>query len=238
MRFDRSSGILLHPSSLPGPFGIGDLGDGALQFVDFLERAGQRVWQVLPLGPPALGNSPYSCYSAFAGNGLLISPEQMEQDGWLDSSDVGAVRDGSTADTSVDFASAAAMKNSILRRAFDRSRDAIKSDSAYRSFCDQHSWWLDDFARFESFMHHFAESNWAKWPASIVKRDPAEISRWDDRLSEPIEYSKFVQFLFDGQFRRLKQSANRRGIKLFGDMPIFVRASECRRVGKPGSVLA
>ena len=222
MRFPRSSGILLHISSLPGASGIGDLGDGAIRFVDFLEHSAQKVWQVLPLGPPALGNSPYSCYSAFAGNGWLVSAEQMQRDGWLDSSDLVAVRDESPRNRSVDYDAVAESKDLVLRHAFDRSRSVISSDASYRSFCEKHAWWLDDFARFESLMRHFGEPNWAKWPTPLVKREPEELRRWDDRLSEQIEYSKFVQFVFDQQFHRLKHYANQRGIKLFGDMPIFV----------------
>tara|TARA_R110002049_G_scaffold27321_2_gene94330 strand:- start:599080 stop:600570 length:1491 start_codon:yes stop_codon:yes gene_type:complete len=222
MRFDRSAGILLHVSSLPGPAGIGDLGVSATRFVDFLESAGQRIWQVLPLGPPALGNSPYSCYSAFAGNPLLISLTQMAVDGWLDHGELDAADAPALSQSQVDFAAVDRYKRPLLRQAFARSRQRIESEDEFHIFCHDQQWWLDDFARFESLMQHFGESNWTRWPTELVRRDTSEIRRWDEQLYEERLFSKFVQFVFDQQFRRLKQYANERQIQLFGDMPIFV----------------
>lgn len=218
MRFPRTSGLLLHVTSLPGGF-AGDLGAAAIQFIDFLARGGQRVWQVLPLGPPALGSSPYSCYSAFAGNSLLISVDQMVADGWIDSaSPMDAVGDRSVAD----FESAAAYKNPQFRVAYAQSKEKLRSDDAFNQFCQDQRAWLDDYARFEALMGYLNESDWTRWPADLVRRDSRSLERWDRELADAIEYSKFLQFVFDGQWRRVKRYANDREIKIFGDMPIFV----------------
>ena len=228
MRFPRSSGILLHVTSLPSQFGIGDLGPGAIEFIDFLKKAGQRLWQVLPLGPPSLGDSPYSCYSAFAGSPLLISPEQLSADGWLDAADVvpAASSDPNisdpNSDAAVDYKTAAAHKHGLLRKAFEQSRQALQSNDAFAKFCEQQSAWLDDFARFEALMRHFGEPEWTNWPAELVHRNESELAKWDVELAEEIEYSKFIQFIFDGQWNRIKRYANEREVRIFGDMPIFV----------------
>ena len=218
--FPRSSGVLLHVTSLPGAFGIGDLGAHATAFVDFLHRAGQSVWQVLPLGPPALGNSPYSCYSAFAGNSLLISPEQLAKDGWLKASDI--ILPGKSNDDKVDFQTAFQNKRSLFKQAFEQSRVVLRSSQPFKQFCDQQASWLDDFARFESLMWHFENANWTKWPAELSQRDEASIKQSESELSDKIEYSKFLQFVFDQQWTRVKGYANEKGIRIFGDMPIFV----------------
>ena len=150
MKFPRSSGILLHPTSLPGPFGIGDLGPGAFAFVDFLEAAGQSLWQVLPLGPTAFGDSPYACYSAFAGNTLLISPEQMIADGLLHDEEVAEVPEFAT--ERVDFAAARKFKDSILPHAFatfKRSADSALQ-LAFADFCERGAYWLDDYSLFRA----------------------------------------------------------------------------------------
>ncbi|MFK8115655.1 MAG: 4-alpha-glucanotransferase [Rubripirellula sp.] len=222
MQFPRSSGVLLHITSLPGRYGVGDLGPGAVEFVDFLEKAGQSLWQVLPLGPPALGNSPYSCYSAFAGNPLLISPEQMVADRWLEQADVESLSQPQQDPTRVNFEAIPESKFELLRKAFERSKQPLAGCEPFEAFCRENAFWLTDFARFESLMRHFGESNWTQWPEELVRRDSEAIAKMDAELGDSIQFSKFVQFVFDQQWKRIKQLANDRGIRVFGDMPIFV----------------
>ena len=222
MRFPRASGILLHITSLPGQFGVGDLGANATEFLDFLESSGQQVWQVLPLGPPALGDSPYSCYSAFAGNRLLISPSQMVADGWLRAEDAAPLAESESPENLVDFKAAVSHKQPQFEKAFDQSKSKLISNESFSSFCNENALWLKDFARFEAMMEHFQESNWTRWPRELVCRDESALSHWDGELEEQILFSKFLQFVFDQQWKRVKEDANSRGIRIFGDMPIFV----------------
>lgn len=228
MRFPRTSGILLHLTSLPGPDGIGDLGPQAYAFVDFLQKAGQQIWQILPLGPPAEGNSPYSCYSAFAGNPLLISLQELIRKGLLETSDLaeanGRLPSEGLPDAAVDYAAVADHKMPLLRLAYERFNQANNDETnqAFAQFCEQQASWLEDFARFESLLQHFQQADWSKWPEDLVKRAPAALAKWDAELSDSIRYSKFLQFVFDRQFVALKQYANDRHVLIYGDMPIFV----------------
>ncbi|HEX9628738.1 MAG TPA: 4-alpha-glucanotransferase [Pyrinomonadaceae bacterium] len=220
MNFPRSSGILLHPTSLPAPFGIGDLGPEAYAFADFLEASGQSLWQVLPLGPTGYGDSPYACYSAFAGNTLLISPEQLIADGLL--SNVAATPE--FADDRVDFEKVHKYKDSILRQAFV----AFKRESdprlqlAFADFCRRYVSWLDDYAFFRALKDAHGGVAWNEWAPALVRRDPAALETAKRNLSEEIEAQKFYQFLFYRQWFALKADCNQRGIKLVGDIPIFV----------------
>jgi 4-alpha-glucanotransferase len=226
MRFPRSSGILLHITSLPSRFGIGDLGPAALKFVDFLNQAGQSVWQILPLCPATKGNSPYSCYSALAGNPLLISLEAMVEQGWLttldeDSLDAKHV-DLSAEQANVDFAAVTRFKHAMFRKSFAESRQRLSLSEDFQLFCREKAWWLDEFSRFEALMQHFHQPDWTQWPHELVQREAAALAHWDQQLAEEIEFSKFQQFLFDGQWNQVKQYANQHGVKLYGDLPIFV----------------
>ncbi|MGB7346144.1 MAG: 4-alpha-glucanotransferase [Pirellulaceae bacterium] len=221
MQFPRTSGILLHITSLPGPFCVGDFGAGAIEFVDFLEKSGQRIWQILPLGPPARGNSPYSCYSAFAGSTLLINPLQMATDGWLDAADVNGMETCSD-ETKASYATTQQCKHVQFEKAYAQSRESLSSNGDFKNFCGEHAYWLNDFARFEALMGHFNESNWTLWPTELVQRNADALAKWDDQLASQIEFSKFMQFVFDQQWKRVKKYANDRGIQVFGDMPIFV----------------
>ncbi|HEY0430681.1 MAG TPA: 4-alpha-glucanotransferase [Pyrinomonadaceae bacterium] len=222
MRFPRASGILLHPTSLPGPYGIGDLGPQAYAFADFLETAGQSLWQVLPLGPTGYGDSPYACYSAFAGNTLLISPEQLVSDGLLTKDDLaGQV---AFADDRIDFEAAHQGKDSILRQAFasfERNSEP-KLSAAFDEFCRRHTSWLDDYALFRALKDAHAGVAWNEWEPALVRRDSAAISAAKQELKREIEAQKFYQFLFFRQWFALKTYCNHRGIKLIGDIPIFV----------------
>lgn len=227
MRFPRSSGILLHIPSLPSPYGIGDLGPGAYEFVEFLQASGQTIWQILPLGPPAPldepghGNSPYSCYSAFAGNSLLISPSILVGDGLLDQADVSPL---DTPETKVDYRAVSRFKRPLLERAFANFLSSATGAmrESFDAFCGEHTGWLEDFARFEAIMRHFGQPDWTQWPSELVQRSESAIEEWDERLQNEITFSKFVQFTFESQWKRLKQYAGERQVRMYGDMPIFV----------------
>ncbi|MGH9928718.1 MAG: 4-alpha-glucanotransferase [Pyrinomonadaceae bacterium] len=222
MNLSRSSGILLHPTSLPGPFGIGDLGPEAYAFADFLEAAGQSVWQMLPLGPTGYGDSPYACYSAFAGNTLLISPEQLVADGLLAKAEL--ANGPEFPDERIDFEAVHKYKNTILRSAFAAFKTAAGPElaNAFAEFSLQHISWLNDYALFRALKDEHGGVAWNEWKPALVRREPAALETGKQRLAEEIEAQKFYQFLFFRQWFALKADCNKRGIKLVGDIPIFV----------------
>jgi 4-alpha-glucanotransferase len=222
MNFPRSSGILLHPTSLPGPYGIGDLGPQAYAFVDFLEAAGQSLWQVLPLGPTGYGDSPYACYSAFAGNTLLISPEQLFTEGLLLRSDLPPAT--TLASERVDFGQAHALKDDLLRKAYERyqrSTDTIFR-SAFETFAQQYAHWLEDYALFRALKDAHGGIAWNEWEPALVRHTPAALARAREQLRDQVEAQMFYQFLFFRQWFALKNYCNEHGIQLVGDLPIFV----------------
>jgi 4-alpha-glucanotransferase len=217
MRLPRSSGLLLHPTSLPGRFGVGDLGPAAVAFLDMLAEAGQRWWQILPFGPTGHGNSPYQSYSSYAGSRLLISPERLVQDGLLskkDLADIPAIVEGRA-----DFEAAGAAKDTLLRRAFDNFRPG---PAEFPAFVEANASWLDDYALFMALKDAHGGSAWFQWEPGLVTRRPAELARWRKKLAEPIRYYEFVQFLFASQWDALRRSCDARRIGLIGDLPIFV----------------
>jgi 4-alpha-glucanotransferase len=222
MTFPRASGILLHPTSLPGRFGIGDLGDEAYRFADFLSASGQSLWQVLPLGPTGYGDSPYACYSAFAGNTLLISPERLMDAGLLTADDLSD--SPAFAEHQVHFDSVHKFKDKIQRKAFDRFAAARDSDlrSDFESFCASQSSWLEDYALFRALKEVHGGKSWHEWDALFVRRDADALARAREALRAEIEAQAFYQFLFFKQWSELKTYCNERGIKLIGDIPIFV----------------
>lgn len=215
----RRSGILLHPTSLPGSDGIGSLGDEAFRFVDFLVSAGQTLWQMLPLGPPGCGNSPYSCFSAFAGNPLLIDLKQVAADGDLDP---GELQDFPASDR-IDFTRVAAYKLPLLRRASQRffdSADLSRKKDFWR-FCDS-TFWLHDYALYASLKDHFQGKCWNRWPEKLRKRDRSSCSEYSEKLGIDIGFHKYLQWQFFCQWGRVKRYGNERGILIIGDAPIFV----------------
>lgn len=221
MRFPRASGILLHPTSLPGPFGIGDLGPAAYEFLDFLISSRQRLWQILPLGPTGYGDSPYSCYSAFAGNTLLISPQLLVDEGYLDEVDIEPRPAFPTGP--VDFARVREYKDEVLGLAFQRfKRNKHEDQSAFETFCQINDAWLDDYALFRTLKDAHGGIVWNEWQPSLALRDAAALARVRGELAREIEAHKFYQFLFFKQWLALKSRANHQGIKLIGDVPIFV----------------
>ena len=222
MNFPRSSGILLHPTSLPGGFGVGDLGPEAYKFVDFLVSAGQSLWQVLPLGPTGYGDSPYACYSAFAGNTLLISPERLVEQGLLSSSDLTSLF--AHARDRVDFGAVHQTKEQLLRRAYQHYTKTTdtKLRSAFETFAQREAHWLDDYALFRALKDAHNGVAWNEWEPSLVRRTPAALERAGQQLLEEIEAQMFYQFLFFEHWFALKQYCNEHGVKIVGDLPIFV----------------
>ena len=222
MDSSRSSGILLHPTSLPSPFGIGDLGDDAYRFVDFLQLSGQRLWQILPLGPTGYGNSPYSSYSAFAGNTLLISPERLARSGLLTEGDFRGVP--AFDDDRVDFEEVAPFKKSLLLSAYRRFKQLQHPQiaNAFTKFSSEERYWLDDYALFQSLKDANGGSAWTEWDSALVRRDENAVADANDTLVGEIEAHKFYQFLFFQQWAELKAYCAQHGIKIIGDIPIFV----------------
>lgn len=217
----RSAGILLHPTSLPSPCGIGDLGPAAYAWVDALARARQSWWQVLPLGPTGYGDSPYQSYSAFAGNTALISPEALVRAGLLRTADLGA--DDWPADH-VEYGRAIAFKAALTARAWDNFRGgaAPALRGPFEEFCGAQASWLDDFSLFVALKEAYGGGSWFDWPEEFVFRRPAALERARRELAEAIELHRFRQFLFYHQWGALKEYARERGIRLIGDLPIFV----------------
>src|SRR5580700_7928098 len=222
MRFPRSSGILLHPTSLPGPYGVGDLGPQAWGFADFLAEAGQTLWQVLPLGPTGFGDSPYQCFSALAGNPLLISPQRLEEQGWLNSSELGNVHKFS--EDQADFERVMPWKTALLHSAARRFFNGASSGGRQRfdSFCQANAGWLDDFALFMALKQYHDGAVWSHWDTSIRWRESAALATWREKLAEPIAVQKFQQFAFFSQWRGLREHCRERGLRLMGDLPIYV----------------
>jgi 4-alpha-glucanotransferase len=222
MRFPRSSGILLHPTSLPGRFGIGDLGSEAYHWVNFLERSGQSLWQVLPLGPTGYGDSPYQCFSAFAGNPLLISPEKLVEEDFLSEADL--------EDTppfpvhKVDYGWVITFKMSLLRRAFANFQAHASLDQRTRfvEFCETNRAWLDDYGLFMALKDAHGGVNWGNWERDVRMRQPEALAHWSHVLADEVRFHQFIQHLFFQQWLALKEYANARRIQIIGDIPIFV----------------
>ncbi|WP_211941719.1 4-alpha-glucanotransferase [Cylindrospermopsis raciborskii] len=222
MPFPRSSGILLHPSCFPSRFGIGDLGLEAYRFIDFLQESYQQYWQVLPLGPTGYGSSPYMCYSAMAGNHLLISPDKLVNEGLLCEADFADLPQF-TADK-VDFAQVIPQKISLLQRACDNFKISANSHqrAAFDQFCQSKGYWLNNYALFMSIKDAQEGEGWYNWPLELAKREPEAISKIEQDLAEQIFYYKFIQYEFFRQWSELKEYANERGIGIIGDIPIYV----------------
>ena len=219
MRLRRSAGVLLHPTSLPGLDGIGDVGPQAYRWVDWLAATGSTLWQVLPLGPTGYGDSPYQCFSAFAGNPYLVSPELLLQDGLLTADDLGD-RPEFPADQ-VDFGPVIHWKLKLLDRAYERYlADPAPLRVQFESFQAQESSWLDDFALFMSIKEAQGGVAWEHWPEPLRLREPQALE--EARQSEAVRRHAFRQFLFFRQWTALREYAHARGLRIIGDIPIFV----------------
>ncbi len=222
MKFPRSSGVILHPTSLPGRFGIGDMGADAYRFIDWLAAAGQKIWQVLPLGPTGYGDSPYQCFSAFAGNPLLIDLEPLSEEGLLEPADLAAAP--AFPQDHVDYGRVIEFKLPLLRKA-SREFHARGSGGEREDFDDftiRHADWLDDFALFMAVKEAHGGATWTRWDRAIARREPAAIEAWRERLRGEIDAQKFQQYLFFRQWEALRKYCHDSKIRIMGDLPIYV----------------
>ncbi len=213
----RSCGILMHISSLPSPYGIGTFGKEAERFADWLKQAGQKYWQVLPIGPTGYGDSPYQPFSSFAGNPLLIDLDELAENGFItrkaiEDSDYGADP------TYVDFDKVRKCKMELLREAFAGFTD----DVGYTSFVMDEQEWLDDYALFAALKDKFGGRPWTEWDEDIKLRKPEAIKKWREELKDEIKFVKFVQYIFYRQWDRFHRYCNKNGIQIIGDIPIYV----------------
>ena len=222
----RAGGVLLHPTSLPGPYGCGDLGPEAYRFADFLADAKQRWWQMLPINPSDKHGCPYSAYSAFAGAPILISLQKLYEDGLLTRGETGRFRGVDQA--KVDYAAVRKLREPLLRRAYERFLGKpARSRAGMTRFHDKHKAWLDDWSLFCALRHTTGNRAWWKWPAGVRKRRKADILSARAHLADKIGYCVFLQYLFDKQWTALKKYCNQQGVGLIGDIPIFVAHDSC-----------
>lgn len=217
----RTAGVLLHPTSLPGPFGIGDLGPAAYHWVETLAAAKQAWWQILPLGPTGAGDSPYQSFSAFAGNVNLLSPEQLERDGLVSSS---MWAGQSFPDDRVDYPRVEPFKRELLREAWAAFRGGRAGHlrGEFDAFRHREAGWLDGFALFMAVRDSLGGAGLSRWPAELCRRDPAALAAAGGTLGGEVQFHAFGQFLFDRQWGDLKRFAAERKVRVIGDIPIFV----------------
>jgi len=217
----RKSGILAHPTSFPSPYGIGDLGAGAYEFIDFLKAANQKLWQVLPLGPTGYGDSPYQSFSSFAGNHYLISPDILVKQGWLSAS---ALAYANFDPRAVDYGPVIEYKTSLLKKAYTefKTRATTADKSRLTKFCKRHSAWLDDYALFMALKEYHGGAPWTDWPQELAMREPKALTEIKTKLADEIALTKFLQWEFFNQWEKLRAYANAADIKIIGDIPIFV----------------
>jgi len=233
MKFTRKSGVLLHPTSLPGTYGIGTLGEYAFKFVDWLVDAGQTLWQILPLGPTGYGDSPYASFSTFAGNPLLIDLDKLVEKGWCTKADIKPA-EYIKKEGNVDFGAVVWWKTPVLKKAavYFLENASAEDKKLYADFCKNKKNWLDDFSLFMSIKSVYdakaaeekpANSMWfAYWPKPLAAHEPAALADWKKEYKDDVEVYKVIQFFFDVQWNELKAYANENGISLIGDIPIFV----------------
>ena len=221
MSFPRATGILLHPTSLPSRGGIGDFGPVAYEFLDFLAVARQGLWQVLPLGPPANGASPYSSTSAFAGNSLLISLERLAEHGWLDHSRLEGLAGPSD---KIDFEQISEQKLPLLSEAAGNFLVRASGHARYKfdNFCQQNHWWLEDFVLFDALRSRHKDQSWNHWPQPLARREPGAINEIRNKLASELAVQRVIQFFFYEQWHALRLYCAQRAIRVVGDIAIFV----------------
>lgn len=215
----RSSGVIMHISSLPGKYGIGTFGEEAYKFGDFLKEAGQKYWQLLPLGPTSFGDSPYQSFSAFAGNPYFIDFDLLREDGLLEKKDYESVDFGSN-EEDIDYGIIFKNKMKVLRKAYENSKS--KNIEELELFIEEEDTWLDDYALYMSVKNSFDLKSWQTWDEDIRLRKPEAMSKYKEELKDDISYWKFLQFEFFKQWTQLKEYVNKLGIEIIGDMPIYV----------------
>jgi 4-alpha-glucanotransferase len=222
MQWPRASGILVHPTSFPGRFGVGDLGPDAIKMLDFLHHARQRMWQVLPLGPTGYGSSPYALLSAFAGNPLLISPERLLEDDLLALADLEDAPVGR--EDRVDYGTVIPWKSKLLRASYMRYERVASATlrAEFAAFCAAQSDWLDEYALFMALKDNHDGAAWTHWAAPFTRRDPEALAEAREELAGEIALHRYTQFLFSRQWGALRKEARKRGISIIGDLAIFV----------------
>lgn len=222
MEFPRQSGILLHPTSLPGPYGIGEIGPEAHTFVDALEEMGQQLWQILPIGPTGESHSPYQSFSTFAGNPLLISFDLLIEDGLLRKNEIKSLPHFSN--NRIDFESVVVERKTVMNHVsqhfLERASDQMLND--FKKFCNQHKYWLDDYALYIVLKGINGNKIWTSWDAKLEHRYPDALQQISEKYGKNIQEIKIHQFLFHDQWKRLRQYCHRKGIKIIGDLPIYV----------------
>lgn len=214
----RTSGILLHISSLPSEYGIGTFGKEAYRFVDFLEQAGQTYWQILPIGITGYGDSPYQSFSSFAGNPYFIDPDLLCEQGLLKKSDYNTLDFGKDPDK-VDFGKLYENRYKMLRKAYN---NFDKANVEFKTFCKENSYWLDDFAMFMALKNDHNGASWSTWDKDIKHREKTAMAAVNERLAEEIDFYRVIEYLFFKQWFELKAYANEKGIRIIGDIPIYV----------------
>jgi len=222
MKFARSSGILLHPTSFPGRYGIGDLGDAAYRFVDFLAETGQSLWQLMPLGPTGFGDSPYASFSAFAGNPMLISPDLLAVENYLNEEDLAQIPDFSA--DRIEFGPVIEYKKLLLARSYERFQATATAQEKenFVTFRQTNSSWLDDYALFMALKEHHGGASWNSWEKELATHQPQALAKWREQFAAEVSYQSYLQYQFYRQWSAIKQYANQRNIKIIGDIPIFV----------------
>jgi 4-alpha-glucanotransferase len=222
MKFERSGGILLHPTSLPGRFGIGDLGPQAHGWVDYLADCGCGLWQVLPLGPTGYGDSPYQCFSAFAGNPYLISPQALLQEGLLHANDI--IEEPGFSSSEIDYGAVIPWKLRVLDQAYERFKKSAPANlrQQHQGFQEAHRHWLPDYALFMAIKEDHGGGTWVQWPQPLRQRDPEALEEARQQYQEAIQRHIFRQFVFYSQWSALKTHAECNNIVIIGDIPIFV----------------
>jgi 4-alpha-glucanotransferase len=233
MKFDRSSGILLHPTSLPGNYGIGSLGKEAFSFVDFLARAKQSYWQILPLGPTGYGDSPYQCFSSIAGNPLLIDLDLLKKEGWLSTKELATKE--KFPEIEVNYPKVIAFKGEKLKQAFTKflRQNNVDAQMKFFNFCQQNASWLDDYALFMAIKDHNNLRPWSEWSDDLRLRNHEALENIRIQLHDEIQYTKFTQYLFFDQWLTLRYYANSKGVKIIGDIPIYISSDSVEAWSQP-----
>lgn len=222
MNFPRKAGVLLHPTSLPGPYGMGEIGPASRDWTHTLQQAGQRYWQVLPLGPTGYGDSPYQCLSTFAGNPMMISFDDLIADGLLKPKDLDGFPNFPS--ERVDFGPVLEHRRRILHlvcRRFSR-RASAELKAGLERYCAEQAEWLEEFALFSALKEQHQLRPWTEWAPELVRREPASLDKARKELHSAVQDAKIQQFLFDRQWSRVRAEASARGVQLIGDIPIFV----------------
>lgn len=233
MKNERSSGILLHITSLPGKYGIGTMGREAFAFVDFLVAAGQKIWQILPLGHTGYGDSPYQCFSAFAGNPLLIDLERLVEQDLLTKAELPT---DSFSDDAVDFGQVFNYKFALLRKAYERFKvnNHEVRQLQFENFTKKNGFWLEDYAFFMALKNHFGGKAWSEWDKTVKTREADALDRYRQHLADDIGFYRFLQFVFYRQWQELKVYANLNDIKVIGDIPLYVAGDSADAWSNPG----